>query len=76
MDTTIIDQMNKFLINIFVCEFDFKKPGTTRIKTINKKKAGTICSKAILTIPETFSFLKEFFNTWVGFFVFNFSKSF
>ena len=54
MDTTIIDQMNKFLMNSFVCEFDFKNPGKIRIKTANKKKAGTICSKAIINYSKNF----------------------
>ena len=46
MDTTIIDQMNKLLINCFDFS-DFIKPGKIRIKTAIKKNAGTICSKVI-----------------------------
>ena len=61
MDTTIIDQMNKFLINSFICEFDFKNPGTTRIKTLIKKKLELFVLRPLLTIPKTFSLLKEFF---------------
>ena len=30
----------------------------------------------ILIIPKALSFLKKFFNTWIRFFIFNFSKSF
>ena len=47
MDTIIIHQMNKFLINCFDVEFDLKNPGITRIKTAIKKIAGTICSNPI-----------------------------
>ena len=54
MDTTIIDQMNKFLINSFICEFDFKKPGRTRIKTAIKKIAGAICSRFIFNYSKNF----------------------
>ena len=39
--------MNKFLINCFNFELDFKNPGRMRIKTANKKNAGTICSNPI-----------------------------
>ena len=42
MDTTIIDQINRFLKNIFDFEFVAKKPGSTRIKTAIKKIAGII----------------------------------
>ena len=54
MDTTIIHQMNKFLINSFDLEFDFKKPGRTRIKTAIKKRAGTICSWTIFNYSKNF----------------------
>ena len=47
MTTTIIDQINKFLINIFDSEFELKKPGKTKIKTAIKKIVGTICSNPI-----------------------------
>ena len=42
MDTTIIDQINKFLKNIFDFVFVAKKPGSTRIKTVIKKIIGII----------------------------------
>tara|TARA_B100000902_G_C26524204_1_gene534732 strand:- start:309 stop:473 length:165 start_codon:yes stop_codon:yes gene_type:complete len=54
MDTIIIHQMNKFLTNSFNCEFDFKKPGRTRIKTAIKKIAGTICSIGIFNYSKNF----------------------
>ena len=45
---TIIDQKNKFLMNLFDFEFDLKNSGSTRIKTAIKKIAGTISSHPIL----------------------------
>ena len=45
--TTIIDQMNKFLINLFDFELDLKNSGSTRTKTAIKKIAGIISSKPI-----------------------------
>jgi|TARA_Y100000817_G_scaffold157369_1_gene123107 hypothetical protein len=45
--TTIIDQMNKFLINLFDFELDLKNSGSTRTKTAIKKIAGTISSNPI-----------------------------
>tara|TARA_B100001113_G_C20510735_1_gene362860 strand:+ start:318 stop:482 length:165 start_codon:yes stop_codon:yes gene_type:complete len=54
MDTTIINQMNKFLINNFELEFDFKKLGSIKIKTAIKKIAGTICSKTIFNYSKNF----------------------
>ena len=54
MDTTIIHQKTKFLINIFDCEVDFKKLGRTRIKTAIKKIAGTICSNTIFNYSKNF----------------------
>ena len=45
--TTIIDQMNKFLINLFDFELDFKNLGSTKTKTAIKKIAGTISSNPI-----------------------------
>ena len=42
METTIIDQINKFLINCFGFELELKKPGSTKIKTATKKIAGII----------------------------------
>ena len=68
--------MNKLLKNCLGLKFELKKPGITKIKIANKKIAGTIWSKVILTIPKTFSFLEEFFYTWIRLFIFYFSKSF
>ena len=42
MDATIIDQISKFLKNIFDLEFVSKKLGSTRTKTAIKKIAGII----------------------------------
>ncbi len=47
MKTTIIDQMNKFLINLFDFELDLKNSGSTRTKTAIKKIAGIISSNPI-----------------------------
>tara|TARA_B100001109_G_C18670942_1_gene384071 strand:- start:397 stop:567 length:171 start_codon:yes stop_codon:yes gene_type:complete len=47
IDTTIIDQMIKFLKNSFDFEFDFKNSGRTKIKTAKKNIAGIISSKSI-----------------------------
>ena len=47
MNTIIIDQMNKFLINLFDFEFDLKNSGSTNIKTAIKKIAGIISSNPI-----------------------------
>ena len=47
MKITIIDKINKFLINLFDFEFDLKNSGKTRIKTAIKKIAGTISSNPI-----------------------------
>ena len=47
MKTTIIDQMKKFLINLFDFELDLKNSGSTRIRTAIKKIAGTISSNPI-----------------------------
>ena len=46
--------MKKFLINSFNLEFDFKKPGRTRIKTAIKNIAGTICSSVISNYSKNF----------------------
>tara|TARA_B110001450_G_C17320823_1_gene359350 strand:- start:62 stop:232 length:171 start_codon:yes stop_codon:yes gene_type:complete len=46
-NTTIIDQMNKFLLNCFDFEFELRNPGRIRIKTAIKKVAGIICSNPI-----------------------------
>ena len=50
MKATIIDQINKFLINLFDFELDLKNSGSTRIKTAIKKIAGTISSNPILQL--------------------------
>ena len=47
MRTTIIDQINIFLINLFDFEFDLKNSGSTKNKTAIKKIAGTISSNPI-----------------------------
>ena len=47
MKMTIIDQINKFLINLFDFEFDLKNSGNTRTKTAIKKIAGTNSSNPI-----------------------------
>ena len=47
MKTTIIDQMNKFLINLFDFGLDLKNSGNTKTKTAIKKIAGTISSNPI-----------------------------
>ena len=47
MDITIIDQIAKFLKNLFDFELDLKNSGKTRIKTAIKKIAGTISSNPI-----------------------------
>ena len=48
MIATIIDQINKFFINLFDFELDLKNSGSTRIRTAIKKIAGTISSNPIL----------------------------
>ena len=47
MKITIIDQINKFLINLFDFEFDLKNSGNTKTKTAIKKIAGIIFSSPI-----------------------------
>ena len=42
MKMTTINQINKFLINLFDFEFDLKNSGKTRIKTAIKKITGII----------------------------------
>ena len=37
MKITIIDQINKFLINLFDFEFDLKNSGSTKLKLLLKK---------------------------------------
>ena len=48
MKATIIDQINKFLINLFDFEFDLKNSGSIKNKTAIKKMAGTIYSNPII----------------------------
>ena len=52
--TTIIDQMNKFLINLFDFEFDLKNSGSTRTKTAIKKIAVIISSNPIFNYSRNF----------------------
>ena len=47
MKMTIIDQINKFLINLFHFKFDVKNSGSTKNKTAIKKIAGIISSNPI-----------------------------
>ena len=47
IDITIIDQIAKFLRNLFDFKFDLKNSGKTRIKTAIKKMAGIISSNPI-----------------------------
>ena len=47
MMITIIDQINRFLINLFDFELDLKNSGSTRIRTAIKKIAGMISSNPI-----------------------------
>ena len=65
IETTIIDQIDKFLKNRFGFEFVFKKLGSIRTNIAIKNNVGTIRSNPILTIPETFSFLEKFLYTWI-----------
>ena len=59
--TTIIDQMNKFLINLFDFEFDLKNSGSTKNKTAIKKMAGTISSNPIFNYSRNFSLFERIF---------------
>ncbi len=54
IETTIIDQLNKFLINSFEFEFELIKLGRIRIKTAIKNKAGIICSNPINYYSKNF----------------------
>ena len=47
IDIIIIDQIAKFLKNLFDFEFDLKNSGITKNKTAIKKMAGTISSNPI-----------------------------
>ena len=54
MDITIIDQIAKFLKNLFDFEFDLKNSGSTKIKTAIKKIAGIISSNPIFNHSRNF----------------------
>ena len=47
IDITIIDQIAKFLKNLFDFEFDLRNSGKTKNKTAIKKIAGIISSNPI-----------------------------
>ena len=47
IDITIIDQIAKFLKNLFDFVFDLKNSGSTKTKTAIKKIAGIISSNPI-----------------------------
>ena len=47
IEITIIDQIAKFLKNLFDFEFDLKNSGSTKTKTAIKKIAGIISSSPI-----------------------------
>ena len=47
MNIIIIDQIAKFLKNLFDLEFDLKNSGNIKIKTAIKKIAGIISSNPI-----------------------------
>ena len=53
-EETIIDQINRFLKNNFNLEFDAKKPGSTKINTAIKKRAGIIFSNSIFSYSRNF----------------------
>ena len=52
IDTTIIDQPNKFLINCLKFEFDLIKLGRMSNKTAIKKKIGIISSNPIINYSK------------------------
>ena len=54
IDIIIIDQIAKFLKNLFDFEFDLKNSGSTKIKTAIKKIAGIICSNPIFNHSRNF----------------------
>ena len=54
IDTTIIDQINKFFRNSFDFELVSKKLGSIRIKTAIKKIAGIIFSNPIFNYSKNF----------------------
>ena len=61
MKTTIIDQINRFLINLFDFEFDLKNSGITKNKTAIKKMAGTISSNPIFNYSRNFLLFERIF---------------
>jgi len=61
MEATIIDQMNKFLVNCLNFELDLKKLGKTKIKTKNKKKAGIIFSNPIFNYSKNLWLFEKIF---------------
>ena len=54
IDITIIDQIAKFLRNLFDFKFDLKNSGKTKIKTAIKKIAGIISSNPIFNYSRNF----------------------
>ena len=61
MDTTIIDQINKFFKNCFDFELEMTKPGRTRIKTAIKKIAGITCSSPIFNFSKNLLLFEKTF---------------
>ena len=54
MEATIIDQINKLLMNRLVFEFEIRKLGSTRINTTIKKIAGIISFIPIFNYSKNF----------------------
>ena len=54
IDITIIDQIAKFLKNLFDFEFDLRNSGKTKNKTAIKKIAGIISSNPIFNYSRNF----------------------
>ena len=61
IDIIIIDQIAKFLRNLFDFEFDLKNSGSTKNKTAIKKMAGTISSNPIFNYSRNFSLFERIF---------------
>ena len=61
IEATIIDQINKFLVNCLNFELELKKLGKTKIKTKNKKRAGIIFSKPILSYSKNLWLFEKIF---------------
>ncbi len=70
MKMTIIDQINKFLINLFDFEFDLKNSGRTKTKTAIKKIAGIISSN------PTYQPFQKPLAFWKNFLILGFDFSF